>query len=119
MSAIVRIFSHAELVNARVSTTGGGAQMAYSVLLLSQPYLGGEVLTATTGSAVSSDAATAPAKTSILHIEVQAGSTVHYEVTPQSQTARTATTSSPTVSGHNNIAFGPGWTLSVLEATNP
>lgn len=114
MSATVRIFTHAGITSAKVDA-GGGRFTSDSVFLLKQPYLGRQTLTATSGAAVSSDRANAPRGSNILHVEVQPGKAIHYEINPSNRTTA-ATTDSPTLTGRTNFEFGPDWSISVLES---
>ena len=114
MSAVVRIFTHAGITAAKVDA-GGGRFSTDSVYFLKQPYLGSQTITATTAAAQSSDPATAGRGTTLVHIEVQPSKMIHYEINPPNRSAN-ATTDSPTSSGKTSFEFGPGWTVSVLEA---
>jgi hypothetical protein len=115
MTATVRIYTHDGLVSAKVDP-GGGRFSTDSVMMLKQPYLGGERLLPGTGTAVSSSAATAVKGSSLLNVEVQSGKTVHYEINPPNR-AVAASIDSPTLTGNTQFNFGPGWTISVLEMT--
>lgn len=114
MATKVRIFSHSGLVTAHVSA--GGRFASDSVGLLKYPYLGKESLTATTGSAQSSAAGTAPDATKVLNVQVEEGKAVHIEVNPPNRTTA-ATVGSPIIRGDNIFNFGESWTISVLEHT--
>lgn len=114
MTATVRIFTHAGTASAKVDPAGG-RYTADSVFLLKQPYLGRQTIAATSGSAQSSLRAMAPRGSSLLHVEVQPGKTIHYEINPSNRDVA-ATTDSPTLTGHTNFEFGPDWSISVLEA---
>lgn len=114
--ANVRIFSYPSLISARVSPTSGRPSTD-SFFLLKEPYLGAELLTPTTGVAATSLAATAPAETNLLKAQVDPGIRVHYEVTPNGQTLRTATTNSPIISGDEFFYFGEGYRISFLETS--
>jgi len=114
MSASVRLFSHSTLVALPIDYAGQRSENASFVLR--QPYLAGQAISANTSTAQTSSAALASdAGTKILRVEVQQGKVVHYEVTPSGYDARTATTSSPTLKGRDQIQFGPGWAVSLLE----
>ena len=112
MTAAVKIFAHRGLVSATTLTKSQDTKD--SVFMLEQPYLAREALSAT-GTAVSSAAATAPAQTNLLSIEVEDGKTIRYEANPPGR-AVSADANSPALSGRNQIQFGSGWTLSVIEA---
>jgi hypothetical protein len=115
MTAMVRIFAHDGVVSASIagralSTTDE------ALVLLKQPYLGREALTADV-TAVESDAANAPSGTTILVVEVETGKTITYEVSHPNADLRTADVDSPRLTGRNVIHFGPGCRLSVLDVS--
>ncbi len=112
MTTAVKIFAHQGLVAAATLTTSQDTKD--SVFMLAQPYLAREALTAG-GVAVSSSAATAPNRTNLLSIEVADGGTIRYEANPPGRSVA-ADSSSPSLSGKNQIMFGKDWTLSVIEA---
>jgi hypothetical protein len=115
MTATVRLFSHSGL-QALPIESHSGQNSENGVFVLKQPYLAAESISATTGSAQSSAAALSASNgTKILQVDVQQGKIVHFEVTPNGSSARTATTSSPRLKGVSQLAFGPGWTISLLE----
>ena len=116
MTASVRLFSHSGVVSRNIAGDSGQLSTNAS-FVLRYPYLAGEVISATSASATSSASATAPAGTKLLDVRVQTGKVVHFEITPNGHTARTATTSSPVLEGNEVFEFGPGWTISLLEAT--
>lgn len=119
MAFDVRLFGHAGLV--RMPVIGQRQFSSDSVYQLKQPYLWAQKLTtAGTSTAVASTAAPTPADktidpTEVLRIEIPAGQSIRYEVNPPNRTT-SASTNSPIMSGNNQIAFGPGWTLSIVEA---
>jgi hypothetical protein len=116
MTALVRIFTHDGIVSAKVDAGGGGGRYSSdSLFMLKQPYLGRQLLSVGSGVAVSSSAATAPKGASLLHVEVEPGKTVHYEINPPNRIT-SADTSSPTLTGKTQFNFGIGWTISVLES---
>lgn len=112
MTAAVKIFTHRGVVAAPVLTRSQDTKD--TVFVLEQPYLAAEALTAG-GAAVSSSAATAPAKTGLVRIEVEDGHTVRIEFNPPGRTA-VATANSPAFSGKDVAMFGQSWTMSVIEA---
>lgn len=115
MTTKVRMFTLDGLRTA--SVTGIGLQHD-SVQLLKFPYIGKALLTPDTSTAQASDTSIANNQAiTIVHVQVEAGKSVHYEVTPESQDLRVADTNSPIMRGDNTIIFGPRWRLSVLEAT--
>ena len=111
MTTAVKLFTHRGLVSTPITVTNRDSKD--SVYMLEQPYLAAEALTATV-SALSSAAATAPATTSILRVEVEDGKTIRYEINPPSR-AVVATANSPALSGRDQFHFGIGWTISIIE----
>ena len=96
----------------------GGQKTENAVWLLKQPYLAKQALTVDDSVAVSSSALLSESQNvKILRIEVQTGKRVRYEVTPPGHEPRTATNSSPIIYGEETIQFGPGWLISLIEAT--
>lgn len=86
--------------------------------LLKQPYLAKEAITLTNASATSSASPlSADNNVKLLRVEVQQGKRVQYEVNPPGLDARTATSSSPILYGEEMISFGPGWLISLIEAS--
>jgi hypothetical protein len=114
MTTTVRVFTHTGLATASVASSGGGRYSNDSLFMLKQPYLGRQTLTTDAITAVSSSGSIASKGTTLLHIEVQPGQTVHYEINPANRSA-VADSNSPTISGKTNFEFGPGWTISILE----
>jgi hypothetical protein len=114
--ATVRIFSYSELLSAPINPSVG-RPIGDSLFLLREPYLQNETLSPTTGSAATSAAVTAPAKTKLLKVQVASGQQVHYEVTPNNQDLRTATTDSPITSGEQMFSFNEGDRISFLEVS--
>ena len=112
MTTAVKIFSYRGVVSAINDRPGQAA--SDSILLLSQPYEAREALSAT-GTAVSSSAATAPSKTTLLRVEVADGGTIRYEVNPPGRNVA-ADANSPRLSGVDLLLFGSEFTLSVIEA---
>lgn len=117
MAANVRIFAYAGLASLALAPGGSNRPSNDSLYALNNPYLGGELLEASTGAAVTSSVDLAPAKTKMLQVQVQPGKSIHYEVTPQSHTLRVATTLSPIIRGDTLVNFGEGYRFSVLEST--
>lgn len=116
----VRIFGHPGLT--RIPTDRGTEGGTDSVQVLQQPYLWAQSLTVTDGgAAVSSTAAAVPAghsqdPTMMLRVEVPDGKIIGYEVNPANRST-VATANSPRASVAENIQFGAGWTLSVIDMT--
>lgn len=116
MTATVRIYGYAGLTTAHLVAGGSSRPTSDSLSLLQNPYLGGEVLTAG-AVAVTSSVNSAPAKTTLLQVQVQPGKSIYYEVTPENLgVLRVATTDSPIIRGDTLLNFRAGWRLSVLEA---
>jgi hypothetical protein len=116
MTAAVKVFSHAGVVSVPIV----GQALATSdqaFVALKQPYLGSDALSCDTSTADASETSAAPKGTTCVRVDVQTGKVVHYELTPQNATLRTATANSPTIEGRNTLQFGEGWRLSVLEQT--
>ena len=119
MSFDVRIFGHDGLVRMPV-TNQGGQFSSDSVFQLRQPYLWAQKLTTNGTTPVASTAAALPAgqtqdKTSVLRIEIPDGQSIRYEVNPPGRNVA-ASTSSPIMSGNNQLQFGVGWTISIIDA---
>lgn len=79
---------------------------------LDQPQISSEVLS-TSGTAASSGAA--PAGTKIAHVQVPDGSTIRYVWNAKGGSS-TASSTSPSMSGHNTFPIGPEWFLSAIDA---
>ena len=114
MTAIVRVFGISGLLTAEVQSNRG---VTDSVQMIKYPVLGRDLLTCDTGSADLSETTASPAGANLAMIQVQAGKTVHFEVIPNAALAVTADTTSPTMSGQQLLQWGPGWRISVLEAS--
>lgn len=116
MTTPVRIFAHGELVVAQVSA--GSSRYSTDSLFMLQRYIGKQKLDVDTLTAVSSDAANAPAGTTMLRMEAAPGKIIAYELNQKNQhNPRTADASSPTFEGRQSFAFGEGWTVSLLDVT--
>lgn len=112
MTTAVKLFAHRGLVAAPVVTKTQDARD--TVFVLDQPYLAAEAISAG-GAALSSSAATAPAKTSLLRIEVADAGAVRIEFNPPGRNVA-ATANSPIWTGKDVAMFGENWTISVIEA---
>ena len=111
MTATVRAFCHSGVTTAAVTGTMFATD---SVSLVKQPYLARSSVTVDTGTAQSTTAA--PAGTTLLLVQVEAGKAVHLEVNPPNRSTA-ADTGSPIYSGTFHLACGVDWTISVLEST--
>jgi hypothetical protein len=114
-----RIYGHSRVT--RLQTDDGQQGGTDSALVLVQPYIWAQAINLTVGgAAVSSTPAvvtnftTDPTK--ILHIEVPDGQVIGYEVNEAARNV-VASALSPRLAVSGNIAFGPGWTLSVIDMT--
>lgn len=114
MATSVRLYSHGGLTTPPV-TGSNGRFTSDSLFLLRQPYLAGEVLSAS-ASATASAAATCPDGTTLVHIQIAPGARCHYECTPANATLTNATTNSPIIEGSTQVQAGPGWRFSFVEA---
>lgn len=120
MAFNVRIFGHAGLIRMRV-VNAADQFSSDSVYQLQQPYLWRETLTTNGLTAVSSAVQSTPAgqtqdKTSVLRIEVPDSQAIRYEVNPPGRST-SADSNSPIMSGHNQVQFGAGWTISIIDAS--
>lgn len=119
MSFTLRIFGHAGLV--RMNVVNQGSQFSSdSVYQLQMPYLWAQSLTVNGATPVASTVAPTPTgktldPTTVLRIEVPDTQSIRYEVNPPGRSVA-ASESSPILSGLNQIQFGAGWTLSVIDA---
>lgn len=116
--AVVRIFGYRGLARIPV-TSDGKTDGADSVYVLHQPYLWGQLVT-TSGTSAISVAASVPSgqtidTTAMLRVEVPDGSSVRYELSVNNSTV-TASASSPLLTGRDNIHFGPGWLIALIDA---
>lgn len=119
MATTVRVFTYSAIITAPVAASSGRFS-SDSVGLLKHPYMGRDLIVATTGGAQATDPSMAPMGTSLIRIQVQpGGNAVHYELLPENNSGAItqATTDSPHLDGDGLFAFGPGWTVSILEAS--
>ena len=121
MAFTVRIFGHDGLSRMKVLGSGAGQFSSDSVFQLNQPYLWAQQLTTNGTTPVSSTAAPTPTgrandATDILRIEIPDGQSIRYEVNPPNR-ATNAGVNSPILSGLNQIKFGAGWLLSIIDAS--
>lgn len=116
MSAAVRCYAYSGVKVIPVAS-GSGQYVAHSAFFWKEPYLARETLTASTGAAVGTSAALAESNgASCLRVQVESNKRVHIEINPPSRSVQ-ATTDSPIISGEQTVDFGPGWSISVLEAS--
>lgn len=121
MAFSVRIFGHDGLSRMKVLGSGAGQFSSDSVFQLNLPYLWAATLTTNGTTPVSSTVAPTPAgktqdPTDILRIEVPDGQAIRYEVNPPNRSIN-ASVNSPIMDGRNQIKFGAGWTISIIDAS--
>lgn len=121
MSFTVRIFGHDGLSRMKVLGSGAGQFSSDSVFQLNQPYLWAQQLTTNGATPVSSTIASTPSgktqdPTDILRIEIPDGDAIRYEVNPPNRSVA-ASSNSPILQGLNQIKFGAGWVLSIIDAS--
>lgn len=120
MAFTVRIFGHDGL--SRMKVLSAGQLSTDSVFQLNQPYLWSEQLVTNGTTPVASVPVTVlPTgktndSTDILRIEVPDGQAIRYEVNPPNRSTA-ASVNSPILSGNNQIKFGAGWTISIIDAS--
>jgi hypothetical protein len=114
MTTTVNVFYHEGLVTAAVANSSGRFS-SDSVQLLTQPYLGSDQLSTATPTVANTTGANAGPASRLARLEVQPGKAAYVEINPPNR-AVNASAASPLISGNNTYAFGPGWTISVLEA---
>lgn len=118
MSATVRLFASAGSTAFPVASNNQ-QQVTSSRFMIKQPYLARQTISATSGPAVTSDAALSASQfVKCLWIQIQPGRRVHYEVWGPNADARVADTSSPVLEGGEDfIEFWTGGKISLLECT--
>lgn len=121
MPFTVRIFGHDGLSRMKVLGAGAGQLSTDSVFQLNQPYLWTQQLATNGLSPVASSVAPTPAgkandPTDVLRIEVPDAQAIRYEVNPPNRNVA-ASVNSPILSGLNQIKFGAGWTISIIDAS--
>jgi len=117
----VRIFGHDGLSRMKVLGAGAGQLSTDSVFQLNQPYLWAQQLATNGTIPVASSVAPTPASkandpTDILRIEVPDAQAIRYEVNPPNRSVA-ASVNSPILTGLNQIKFGAGWTISIIDAS--
>jgi len=89
-----------------------------SILIMSEPYIARESITADTGTPLTSGAdLSANAGARLLQVQVQTGKTVHYRISANGDDTVAADTSDPIVAGDNLFQWGPAHFISFLEAS--
>lgn len=117
MSAVVILTTWSGMVPAAVANYAG-QKVENAAWLLKQPYIAKDAITVTDAEATdSAEALSSDAAVKLLRVEVQTGKRVRYEVNPPGLTPRTATATSPVLYGEEMVSFGPGWSISLIEAT--
>lgn len=112
--ADVRLASYYSVLALPVSDNAQNVKT--SAFVWKEPYLAKEKLTVDTVTPVSSSAdLSASANGRLLRVQCDPGVRVHYEVTVRGATLVPATTSSPILSGDDQIEWQRGWTLSLLQ----
>src|SRR5262245_29242656 len=81
-----------------------------------EPYLATVTINTTGSPQSSSPALSADKGTRVLRVEVQRGSVMQYRVNLPNLTAVPVTQDDPTLDGKDNIDFGPGYTISIMDA---
>lgn len=114
MTATCRLFARGPL---QIAAQAQGERSNESVLILREPYLARESITASTGTAQASAAALAAAGSKILQLQIQEGKTVHIKISTNGDATVTADTSDPTYSGDQLLQWGPNHYISILEAS--
>ena len=117
MAAVaVRCFSYAGIIavpwaaNNQLATNGE--------YVFQDPYVASAVLSVDTTPAQTTSTALSPIGTRVLRVEVQRGYVMHYEITKGNATPVIATTASPTIDGKETLDFGPGYTISFMQAVS-
>lgn len=111
MAINVRCFARSALdyaaVNSKSLDTAG-------TLILPEPYLAREVLSVDTGAASATSEALAAAGSKLLQVQIDASAEVHLRVTKSGTTA-VADSNDPLYSGDVLLAWGPGYSVSMLQ----
>lgn len=106
---IVKVITYAGTVAAPISNRIADENLH----MLKQPCLSRQRLTVG-GQPVSSEPA--PKDAFLAEIQVENGKTVCLEVNPEGRDVQ-ASSESPWYTGNSIVHFGPGWTVSVIEAS--
>ena len=113
MTAVVRCFARGQVKVAAqdVSTLSGK-----TILIMSEPYIARESLTASTSDAVTTAAALAANNAKLLQVQIQNGKSVHVRVSPNGDSTVVADASDPVYSGDNVFTWGNAHYISFLES---
>jgi len=115
MTVSCRIFGHTGLEQLVMPTPRQFTGDTGFVLV--QPYLFNENLTA--GAVAVSSTSNSDSRTRLLRVEVQDGGSIRYEINPPNREGGpvTANVNSPILSGHDQMYFRQGWSISVIDAS--
>lgn len=119
MTVSVKLFTHVGVTSPQLQQNTRFQTDA--VFMLKQPYSARETISAgasatSSTSALAPDSSEADRQISLLHVQVAAGQFVRYEINPPNRSVA-ADANSPLLSGHETFPFGPGWTISLIEAS--
>lgn len=114
MAFNVRIFAYPGIVAALQSQVV--QQSTDSVFLLRDPYISGQKLFSSGATPVPSTAL--PPNTKFIHVEVDDGNTIRYEIQMGAAAARAPSTNSPSLSGKNLIFASEGAVFSFVDAAS-
>lgn len=94
-----------------------------SVFVLEEPYLWSQILVVNGATPVSSTPVSGAADggSQIIRIEVPDGQQIRYEINPSgpsASNARVAGNLSPRLSGFDNFQWGPGYSISLVDAAS-
>lgn len=117
MAYNLRIFGYSGII--QVAQNLPKQYTADTIFLNNEPCLWSQVIAVSGAAAVSAVINLTPDPTTLVCIEVPDGQQIRYEVQPQGPTgaeARTAGNASRRASGFFNVAWGSGFTLSIIDA---
>lgn len=115
----VHVYGHQALVRLPVVADSKAPPATDSILVLSQPYLWVQTLAVmvnSPGTPVSTTIDPKQAQTNFIRVEIPDGQTIRFEIDNQASN-RQANANSPTLSGKDQIQFGPDWMFSCIDAT--
>ena len=118
MAFNVRIFGYRGIVQGLIQIPRQDSKD--SLFMLYQPYEFSAVAASNGATPVTigpSGLATSADLSLICRVEIPDGNTIRYEVNTPS-TSRVAGNTSPTLTGILQIAWGPGWSMSFVDAVN-